>query len=262
MASTSQTEPTKQTERTQTWDAARYAANGRFVANLAGEVLSMLDAKPSEDILDLGCGDGALTERIASTGATVTGCDADASMLAAARARGLKTVEADMRTLPFHGEFDAVFSNAALHWVTDQTSVLRGVHRALTPSGRFVAEMGGLGNIASIRTALLAVLRRFNLDAEQLGGSLYPSKNDYSGLLLANGFRIAKIQLVPRPTLIQTGMEEWLRTFRSGVLAYLPEADREPVIAEVTDLLRPMLCDGSGQWWADYVRLRFHAERE
>jgi trans-aconitate methyltransferase len=261
MASTSQTEHTTQTERTQTWDAARYAANGRFVANLAGEVLSLLDAKPGERILDLGCGDGALTERIATSGAEVIGCDADASMLAAAQLRGLATVEADMRSLPFHGEFDAVFSNAALHWVTDQTSVIRGIHRALKPSGRFVAEMGGLGNIASIRTALSAVLRRFNLDAEEIGGSFYPSDADYRALLEANGFRLVQIALVPRPTLVKAGMEEWLRTFRSGVLARLPDEEREPVIAEITGLLRPMLCDGGGQWWADYVRLRFHAER-
>ena len=262
MASTPHTESTTQTERTQTWDAARYAANGRFVANLAGEVLSMLDAKPGETILDLGCGDGALTERIASTGAEVTGCDADTSMLAAARERGLKTVEADMRSLPFQGEFDAVFSNAALHWVTDQASVIRGIHRSLKPGGRFVAEMGGLGNIASIRTALLSVLRRFSLDAEEIGGSFYPSEADYRVLLEANGFRIVTMALVPRPTLVKAGMEEWLRTFRSGVLERLPEVEREPVIAEVSDLLRPMLCDGSGQWWADYVRLRFHAVRD
>ena len=262
MASTSQTEGTTQTERTQTWDAARYAANGRFVANLAGEVLSMLDAKPGERILDLGCGDGALTERIAATGADVTGCDADASMLSAAAERGLKTVEADMRVLSFHGEFDAVFSNAALHWVTDQTSVIRGIHQALRPGGRFVAEMGGLGNIASIRTALLAVMRRFDVDAEEIGGSFYPSEREYRALLEANGFHVVTMTLAPRPTWIAAGMEEWLRTFRSGVLARLPEQEREPVIAEVTGLLRPMLCDGGGQWWADYVRLRFHAVRD
>ena len=262
MASTPQTEGTTQTERTQTWDAARYAASGRFVANLAGEVLSMLDAKPGERILDLGCGDGALTERIAATGADVTGSDADASMLAAACARGLKTVEADMRVLSFHGEFDAVFSNAALHWVTDQSSVLRGVHRALKPGGRFVAEMGGLGNIAAIRAALQAVLRRYDLDAEEIAGSFFPSQADYAALLEANGFHVVTMALVPRPTFVKAGMEEWLRTFRSGVLARLPEQDREPVIAEATGLLRPMLCDGGGQWWADYVRLRFHAVRD
>jgi trans-aconitate methyltransferase len=262
MASTSQTKLTTQTERTQTWDAARYAANGRFVAELAGEVLAMLDARSGERILDLGCGDGALTGHlIATSGADITGCDADGSMLTAARQRGLRTIQADMRMLPFEQEFDAVFSNAALHWVTDQASVIRGVHRALKPGGRFVAEMGGLGNIASIRTALSAVLNRFNLDAEALGGSFYPAEADYRRLLEANGFHVVTTALVPRPTLIKAGMEEWLRTFRTGVLTKLRPEDREPAIAEITALLRPILCDESGQWWADYVRLRFHAVR-
>jgi trans-aconitate methyltransferase len=262
MASTPQTAHTTQTERSQTWDAARYAANGRFVANLAGEVLSMLDAKPGEHILDLGCGDGALTETIASTGATVTGCDADESMLAAAARRGLKTVASDMRALPFQAEFDAVFSNAALHWVRDQNAVLRGVHKALKPGGRFVAEMGGLGNIAAIRATLRSVVRRYGIDAEDAAASFYPSQADYRTLLEANGFRVVTMALVPRPTAFKTGMDEWLRTFRTGVLNQLPEADREPVVLETAELLRPMLCDSTGQWWGDYVRLRFHAVRD
>ena len=256
MSSTPQT-----AERTQTWDAAEYAANGRFVADLAGEVFRMLGPRAGERILDLGCGDGELTEQIAAAGADVLGCDADPSMLSGAAARGLQTVQSDMRTLPFHSEFDAVFSNAALHWVREQDVVLQGIHRALRPNGRFVAEMGGLGNIAAIRTALQATLSRYGIDAESAGASFYPSADEYRLLLQRNGFQVQAIELVPRPTRLDAGMDKWLRTFRKGVLATLSDTDRDAALAEMVDLLRPMLCDSNGVWWGDYVRLRFRAVR-
>lgn len=143
-----------------------YGENGRFVADLATDLLALLNAQPGERVLDLGCGDGALLESLAATGAIVTGCDRDASMLAAARER-FAVVAADMTHLPFEESFDAVFSNAALHWVRNQDAVLQSVHRVLVPGGRFVAEMGGLGNIAAIRVSLQSVLEPFGVDAEE-----------------------------------------------------------------------------------------------
>ncbi len=257
MSSTSQTDPP-----THLWDAANYAANGRFVANLADEVFTMLNARAGERVLDLGCGDGALTERIAATGAAVVACDASESMLAAAAARGLHTVRADMRSLPFTNEFDAVFSNAALHWVTDQDAVLRGVHAALTPGGRFVAEMGGHGNIASIRVALASVLRKYGVDAEHAAASFYPSIDACQHLLREHGFRVQQMELILRPTLIASGMAAWLRTFRHGVLEHLTERDRMDAITATCDMLEPVLRDSTGTWWADYVRLRFAAIKD
>jgi trans-aconitate methyltransferase len=247
--------------RGQTWDAAEYAAKGRFVADLAGSVVELLAARPGEAILDLGCGDGALTERIAATGAVATGVDVSPGMVAAARARGLHVLEASADAMHFAGEFDAAFSNAALHWMPDAEAVIAAVHRALKPGGRFVAEMGGHGNIAAIRTALQAVLAEYGIDAETVAASSYPSPAQYRRLLEAGGFTLRSIELIPRPTPLPAGMEGWLNTFRNGVLDLLELEDRKRAVEEIVALLRPMLCDADGNWTADYVRLRFFAVR-
>src|SRR6185437_14068429 len=151
----------------QTWSAEQYARNGRFVADLAGGALGLLNAKPGERILDLGCGDGALTTRIAATGAEVTGVDSSPGMIVAAQARGIEARLLNAEALGFNHEFDAVFSNAALHWVRDQDAVLASVRRALKTNGRFVAEMGGHGNIAAIQVALSAVFAMHGIEAAQ-----------------------------------------------------------------------------------------------
>ncbi len=246
---------------TQQWDVRQYATNGRFVADLAGEIVTWLGLLPGERVLDLGCGDGALTAALVAAGATVTGVELDPSMADAARARGLTIVEQSMAALAFQNAFDAVFSNAALHWVRDQQPVLSGVHRALVPGGRFVAEMGGLGNIAAIRVALAAVCAGFGVDAEEVAASYFPSPAQYRELLEAAGFTVLRMELLPRPTLLQAGMAEWLRTFRRAVLAELPAGEQAKAIAQVVRMLEPVLRDDRGQWWADYVRLRFIAVR-
>jgi trans-aconitate methyltransferase len=246
----------------QAWDAAAYAKTGRFVADLGGPVVELLAPQAGEAILDLGCGDGALTEKIAAVGAVVTGIDASHAMVLAARARGLTVVEGSGEALEFDAEFDAVFSNAALHWMPRAEAVIAGVRRALRPGGRFVAEMGGHGNIAAIRAALQAVLLPRGIDAEAVAASFYPSPAHYRRLLEAGGFRVRSIELIPRPTPLPAGMEGWLNTFRNGVLDLLPAEERAKAVAETIALLRPMLCDGDGNWTADYVRLRFSAVRE
>jgi trans-aconitate methyltransferase len=245
----------------QTWNTEAYAANGRFVANLASAVVELLNPQPGEQLLDLGCGDGALTERLAATGAIVTGVDASPTMLAAARQRNLHVEQHDATTLPYHHQFDAVFSNAALHWITGvhgQQAALTGIHRALRPGARFVAEMGGQGNVAAIRTALQATLAPFGIDAETAAASFYPSPALYSRLLEAAGFTIQSINLIPRPTPLPNGMESWLNTFRNGVLDQLNPTDRATVLTQTVTLLEPILRDTDGNWTADYVRLRFH----
>lgn len=248
----------------QTWDAKQYAESGRFVSSMAGAVVDLLAARAGERILDVGCGDGALTERIAATGAEVVGLDANESMVRAARLRGLKVVHGSMVEMNFAAGFDAAFSNAALHWVpcADQARALRQIGAALRPGGRLVAEMGGQGNIAAIRTALRAVLEPLGVDAEAEAASCFPSAEEQRGKLEEAGFAVRAMELVPRPTPLPggaDGMRRWLETFRSGVLDRLPEAAREPAVKEVERLLRPVLADRAGAWTADYVRLRFVA---
>jgi SAM-dependent methyltransferase len=246
---------------TQTWDAQAYGQNGAFVYELAGGVLEWLAAHPGEHILDLGCGDGQLTKRIAASGASVLGVDASAEMVAAARLRGIAADEANAQCLPYSdGSFDAVFSNAALHWVRDQDAMLAEVHRVLKPGGRFVAEMGGHGNVAAILVALMAVLARHGHSDLEDGVNYYPTPNAYTRRLQSHGFRVQQIALIPRPTpLAESGMKGWLQTFRRGVIEGLPEGLREKVVEETAALLEPALRDEEGNWTADYVRLRFIA---
>lgn len=243
----------------QTWTAAGYERNGRFVADLAGDVFAMLDAGPGQRILDLGCGDGALTRRIQDSGARVIGVDSSPELVQSAQNRGLDVLLCSGEQLPFKQDFDAVFSNAALHWMLDQDAVLQGVHYALRPGGRFVAEMGGHGNIAAIRAALSVAVEPFDIDAESAGANVFFAVAEYADMLQRHGFQVDVIDLVPRPTALPTGIEGWLRTFRRSLLDQLSVDDQSAVITRVSELLRPILCDRSGRWFADYVRLRFRA---
>ena len=249
------------TVTTQTWDPLAYGKNGKFVHGLASGVLEWLAAKPGERILDLGCGDGQLTHRIAANGATVVGVDTSPEMVAAARELGIVAMEASAESLPFSDHaFDAVFSNATLHWVRNQDAMLAEVRRVLKPGGRFVAEMGGHGNIAAIRVALAAVLARHGHDGRGDTVNYYPTPESYADRLIQHGFKVQQIALIQRPTLLpESGLPGWLWTFRRGVLDSLPAAHRERVVKETTALLAPVLCDEEGNWTAYYVRLRFIA---
>jgi len=253
--------PSPRPQPAQTWNAAGYSANAHFVPALGQPVLELLAPRAGERILDLGCGDGVLTERLVALGAQAVGIDSSPEMIAAARARGLDARLMDARSLAFDGEFDAVFSNAVLHWVKDDPDApIAGAFRALKSGGRFVGEMGGHGCVAAIGVALLATLERRGIgDAASWIPTYFPTVDDYEARLRRAGFVPQSVQLVPRPTPLPTGMRGWLETFAVAYSAALPPAERDGFLEEVTALLRPVLCDSQGRWTADYIRLRFAA---
>lgn len=243
----------------QCWNAEQYARNARFVSDLGAPLVDLLDPKPGESVLDLGCGDGALTARLVKAGCRVIGVDASADMIAAAISLGLDARVADGHSLPFDGEFDAVFSNAALHWMKQPERVLAGVWRALKPGGRFVGEMGGHGNVAHIVSALETALtaRGFAVASPWF----FPTPDAYRALLEARGFAVDRVELIPRPTVLPGDVGAWLETFAQPFTSVLTESQRPVLIAEVVDALRPALLGADGQWRADYVRLRFAATK-
>jgi trans-aconitate methyltransferase len=246
------------------------------VPALGDVILQSLAPRRGERILDVGCGDGALTARIAAAGARVVGVDASRELVQVAQARDLDVRLGDAAELEFDSEFDAVFSNAALHWVLDHRGAASGMFAALRPGGRLVVEFGGFGNIAAIRTALLAALRSRGVvvgasgtnDSEMTGqvmpaDQFYPTAECYAQVLTEAGFTEVHAELVPRPTPLAAGMVAWLSTFRGGLMDVLEVhgAARQEVFDEVADLLRPALCADDGMWWADYVRIRAWAIR-
>jgi trans-aconitate methyltransferase len=247
---------------TQTWDPERYARNARFVSDLAAAVVDLLAPEPGEKILDLGCGDGVLTAKLAAIGCSVVGVDGSSVQIEAARKLGLDARVMDGEKLSFHGEFDAVFSNAALHWMRNPEAVISGVWRALRPRARFVAEFGGYGCVAKIKKALVGALNRRGLDGEAVVPWYFPTVAEYSTLLNNAGFSISTIALIPRPTPLPGDVTGWLETFGESFTACLPPAERSNYIAEVREALRPELADSKGVWTADYVRLRFAAIKE
>lgn len=241
----------------QQWNAVQYQKHAGFVPELGTPVLELLSPQPGERILDLGCGDGVLTEKIVQAGAQVVGVDAAPGMVEAARRRGIDARCINGAALAFNTEFDAVFSNAALHWMRDADAVIDGVRRALKLGGRFAGEMGGFGNVASIVVALMAVLTRRGVAADDVLPWYYPTAGEYRAKLEKHGFTVTSIALIPRPTPLPTGIGGWLDTFTQSLFARLPEIERQAARNETIDLLRHALCDAQGRWIADYVRLRF-----
>jgi trans-aconitate methyltransferase len=246
---------------TQTWDPERYARNARFVADLGAPVVELLDPQPGERILDLGCGDGALMQKLVAMGCDVVGVDSSASQIEAARRLRLDAHVMSGERLTFQNEFDAVFSNAALHWMRDADAVIASVWRALKSGGRFVAEMGGWGCVRRIRTALIDAMNRRGLDGEAADLWYFPDVPEYSARLRKGGFSISYIALIPRPTALPGDITGWLETFAESFVSKVPAQGRQAYLEEVRETLRPQLVDERGVWIADYVRLRFRATK-
>ncbi|HEX8574210.1 MAG TPA: class I SAM-dependent methyltransferase [Allosphingosinicella sp.] len=247
------------------WSPSDYATNAAFVPALGAAALELLAPQPGELILDLGCGDGVLTQQIMASGARVIGLDASEAMVEAARARGVDAFVADAQALNLEeqgarfGQFDAAFSNAALHWMLDPDAVASGVFAMIKPGGRFVGEMGGEGNIATLRSAIRAELAERGHQVPADDPQWYPSCEAFVRLYACAGFGQIQARLIPRPTVLPAGVAAWVKTFRAGWLdvAGVAESDRDSFAAAVEERLRPRLQQPDGSWVADYVRLRF-----
>src|SRR4051812_2131920 len=246
---------------TQHWDPDTYARNARFVSDLGAGVFALLALQPGECVLDLGCGDGALTQKLVACGCRVIAVDSSAQQIGAARARGLDARRGHAETLPFAEEFDAVFSNAVLHWIPDAGAVIASVHRALKPGGRFVAEFGGAGCVQPVRLALIDAATRRGLDGTALAPWFFPTADAYRALLEAKGFVVRAMTVFQRPTPLPGDITDWLETFAQPFLGAVPHGDRTAFIQDVRGAVEPALFEPATGWTADYVRLRVDAER-
>jgi len=246
---------------TNQWDAGQYDAKHAFVYEKAKGLVDLLAPKKGERILDLGCGTGVLTAEIAGRGAEVLGIDRSEEMIAQAKSKfpALKVKVADATKLKFDGEFDAVFSNAVLHWIPEAEKVASGIARALKPRGRFVAEFGGRGNIQTLMRAFHEAFTTLGMrEPEGVSPWFYPGIAEYSALLEKHGLEVQSAMLFDRPTVLEDGtrgLENWIRVFRQTFIEKMGEEAATNWIKEVERICRPKLFQ-RGDWVLDYRRLR------
>ena len=247
------------------WDAAEYDSCGTFVWEHGTDLVEMLAPRPCDRVLDVGCGTGHLTARIAESGADVLGIDASESMVLQARSNypHLRFEVLDALAMKLGPEFDAVFSNAVLHWITEPDVAASGIFNALKPGGRFVAEFGGRGNISTIIKAVHRARERIRARPIEHVPWYFPSAGEYAALLERLGFTVTYARLFDRPTRLGEGdgtMMTWLKMFGEPLLNDLTESQRDIVCGIAEDALRATMLD-DGVWVADYVRLRVVAEK-
>ena len=236
---------------TSQWDAADYARVGGFVPALGQAALELLDPQAGEHILDIGCGDGTLTLKIKEMGADVVGIDNSLSMIGAAKAKGLDARLMDAAQLKFGEAFDAAFSNATLHWVLDKERAARAIWFALKPGGRFAGEMGGQGNLATLRRALDDELVERGFGPPTYAANWYPGVEEFTEVYEQAGFKDIEARLIERPTPLEHGVAAWVTTFRAGWL------DRAGVPLDQRGEIARAVAERVGTNMADYVRLRF-----
>lgn len=249
------------------WDAALYDNNHKFVSDFGEDLVSFLNPEKDEYILDVGCGTGDLAHDISKKGAIVTGIDAAESMINAAKE---KYPNIDFRVqdggekFPFEPQFNAVFSNAAIHWIKNQQKVVQNCYDVLLPGGRFVAELGGANNIQSIVNAVKKASNNLSIQYDTTEFPwVFPTKEEMTEHLINAGFKIITIEHYERPTLLvgEDGIRNWLEMFSNNMFKNLTNIEKEAIYKECERILRPKLYKENG-WTADYWRLRFIAQKE
>ncbi|HEX5481893.1 MAG TPA: methyltransferase domain-containing protein [Terriglobia bacterium] len=246
------------------WNAGLYDSKHSFVWERGADLIELLKPAFGERILDLGCGTGHLTANIAESGAHVVGIDSSPEMIREAREHypAIEFRIADARDFSFEEPFDAAFSNAALHWIKEAERVVQCLGKALKPGGRFVAELGGKGNVRELVNAFRRSLETMGYEKDP-NPWYFPSVAEYSSLLERYGLEMTFAVLFNRPTLLEdgsNGMRNWINMFAASFLASVPPARNEEFIQNVEHLLRPRLFQ-DGRWIADYKRLRVIARK-
>lgn len=248
------------------WNAQLYDTKMGFVSQLGKAVLDLLAPQEGEKVLDVGCGTGDLTAAIAASGAVPVGIDLSPEMIQKAREKypSLTFVAANAETYRTEQPFDAVFSNAALHWMKNPAAVIESIWLALRPGGRFVAEFGGKGNIQAIFAAISEELANSGIAAAERNPWYYPSIAEYSTLLERQGFTVVYASLFDRPTSLGTDRDAllpWLETFAGPFFHDFSEAAKAQAFRSITERVRPALYK-DGNWLVDYKRLRIVAYKE
>lgn len=243
------------------WDTSLYESKHGFVWQYGESLLELLSPQPGERILDLGCGTGQLTEKIAIAGADIVGIDSAPAMIEKAKQNypQLQFSVADARNFQFSKPFDAVFSNAVMHWILEPEAVIRCIYKALKPGGRFVTEFGGKGNVKAIATSLIQVLKDLGYSSPQTANPWYfPSISEYTTQIERAGLEVNYAVLFDRPTPLEggdAGIINWLQMFASRFLVELSEEQKTQVLERVEQQLKPTLYRDE-KWWADYRRIR------
>jgi trans-aconitate methyltransferase len=247
----------------QQWHPQTYSKHAEFVSELGAPLIDLLSIKPGGRVLDLGCGDGRLTQKLVDAGYRVTAVDSSAQQIEAAKSRGINAFCMNACELSFDQEFEAVFTNAALHWITDTDSMLFRVGQSLVAGGQFVGEFGGKGNVNALYSILENVLVSRGYESEEfMSPKYFPSAEEFSDKLECHGFTVESIELFERPTPLSGDIANWYQVFAQKAHARIPETKWREIMDEIRDDLRPLLYDSDRlSWVADYVRLRFSARK-
>ena len=248
----------REIKETNQWNPNTYNKHTAFVSQLALPVVDLLDPKVGEKILDVGCGEGTLAMEIERRGAKVVGVDMSAEMIEQCQAKGIEAHVGSATNLPYEEAFDAVFSNAMLHWVKDAGTAVQNIAKSLKSGGRFVCEFGGEGNAFHLVNAMQEVFAKHPEFGEFNNPWYFPSVEEYTKLLKSEGFEVKYAKLIPRPTPMDDIMH-WLDIFANGVTEHLNAEQFETFKVECRDILKYKIYSDEGSWMLDYVRLRIDA---
>jgi len=231
----------------------------RFVTEFGMPVLELMNPQPGERILDVGCGLGSICEKLNGMGCTTVGVDISNTMIEAAKQLGVDARVMNAENMTFNEEFDAVYSNSALHWMRHLNRVMAGVMRALKPGGRFVGELGGKGSIATIIAAIRQVMDSHGIEMESVQSWYFPSISELSAILERAGFNIRSMELIDRPTVLPGDIRDWIKMFGRHYLDSWDASERERFLDAVKAIGEKTMVNEAGEWIADYRRMRFVA---